>query len=490
MASAGPSARTRALLEVVRPHVDEIVLAVDAGAKRDTLELCRDVADRRISFTQDRPSSAALWGWLFEQASADWVLRLDDDEVPSRALLDALPELLADRRLSQYRLRRRWVWPDPGTLIDEPPWSIEYIPRLTRTIHGLVAYSGTRHSDETAMGESRLVDAPFYHLDLVARDAGSRRRKVLLHEEDNPGLVFAGMSVNAPYYPEAAENLRTTPVPDADVPAIRALLDGAGAVAADGEELAPVEHVGADEVRLPILERPVNPGAYAAEVHLPDPPFSMRAGVLHHVLVVVRNLGDERWPAGDRAERPIRLGYRWRRVGEPGVAFDGRGVFLETVLPATEVRHHLALAVPPEPGPYRLEVELVHEHVRWFGTPATHDVEVTPPGAAVEPMLSHQRENNRAREIVRLNEEVERLRAELSGTQRSDPGLVQALAQLRAELDRERRRHREELERLRHAAPRGVGRADLVIADLQERVGELDAENARLRLEAADGQVS
>ncbi len=486
VATAGPSGRTRALLEVVRDHVDEIVLAVDAGAGRDTLEVCRDLADRRISFSQDRPSSANLWGWLFEQASADWVMRLDDDEVPSRALLDALPELLADRRLSQYRLRRRWVWPDAGTLLDEPPWSIEYIPRLTRTIHGLVTYTGPRHSDETAIGESRLVDAPFYHLDLVARDAEARRKKVLLHEEDNPGLVFAGMSVNAPYYPEAGEDLVTVAVPEEDAPAIRALLDAAPGSAAGEEEVAPVEHVGADEVRLPILERPVNPEAHAGEVILPDPPFSVRAGILHHVLVLVRNLGDERWPAGDRPERPIRLGYRWAKAGEPGVAFEGRNVFLETVLPRTEIRHHLALTVPPEPGRYRLEVGLIHEHVRWFGTEAVHELEVAAPAPEIEPMLAHQRENSRAREAVRLGEEVERLRAELASTSRTDPRLVAELAELRAALERERRRHEDELERLREAAP-GANplRADLVITDLQERVGELDAENARLRLEAA-----
>ncbi|MDP9385372.1 MAG: hypothetical protein M3P50_09090 [Actinomycetota bacterium] len=491
MASAGPSGRTRALLEIVRPHVDEIVLAVDAGAGRDTLEICRDLADRRISFSQDRPSSASLWGWLFEQASADWVMRLDDDEVPSLALLDALPELLADRRLSQYRLRRRWVWPDAGTLLDEPPWSIEYIPRLTRTIHGLVSYTGPRHSDETAIGESRMVDAPFYHLDLVARDAESRRRKVLLHEEDNPGLVFAGMSVNAPYYPEAGEDLVTVRVPSEDAPAIRALLDGAPERAAGDEELAPVEYVGADEVRVPILMRPVNPEAHAGEVVMPDPPFSVRAGILHHLLVVVRNLGDERWPAGDRPERPIRLGYRWRKAGDPGVAFEGRNAFLETILPGMEARHHLAVNVPPEPGRYRLEVGLIHEHVRWFGTEAAHDLEVTAPGAEIDPLLAYQRENSLARAAARLEGEVEQLRAELERPQPIDPRLVGELAELRAALERERRRHAEELERLQGAAP-GAGplRADLVIADLQERLGELDAENARLRLEAAgDGRA-
>ncbi len=472
VASGGPAARTRALLEIVRPHVDEIVLAVDAAAKQDTLERCRDLADRRIAFTQDRASSASLWGWVFEQASADWVLRMDDDELPSRALLGALPELVRDRRLTQYRLRRRWLWPDAATLIDEAPWSIEYIPRLTRTVHGLVAYSGTRHSDETAAGESRMVDAAFYHADLLAKDEATRRRKVLVHEEDAPGLVFAGMSVNALYLPEAAEALRTVPAPDEDREAVEALLSPSGDAPGD-PALAPVEEVGADAIRLPILARPVSPGTYRARIELPEPPPSLRAGGLHHVLVLVHNLGDERWPAGDRPERPIRLGYRWTKADEEAVTFDGRGVFLETVLPGAVVHHHLAIRVPPEPGVYRFEVDLVHEHVRWFGTSTRHEIEITPPAADAEPMLAVQREQHQVREIARL-------RLELRGQGTSE------IQRLRAALERLRAEQAEAVGRL-EAEVAGADRSRLtrLIDHLQAQIDSLEAENARLRLGAA-----
>lgn len=461
VASAGPPARTRALLEHVRPHVDEIVLAVDAGAGRDTLERCADLADRRLSFTQENPSSASLWGWLFEQASAEWVLRMDDDELPSRALLEALPDLVADVRLSQYRLRRRWLWPDPSHVIAEPPWSIEYIPRLTRTVHGLVAYAGGMHSDESAIGEVRMVDAAFYHADLLENSAGDRRRKALLNERLSPGLVFAGGSVNVPYIPEAAGDLRTEAIPAPDEAAVQAFLSADGAdTVPGGEALGPEETATPGDLRRPILARPVSPGTYAAAIELRDPPGEVRAGTLHHILVSVRNEGDERWPAGDRPERPIRLGYRWKRGPKGPVVFDGRGIFLETVLPGTTVHHHLALEAPPEPGAYLLEVDLVHEHVRWFDATVSRDVTVTPPPAPVEPLLGLPIASGELEELARLRAEL----AELRRTAPEPPGRV-------VEQDRRPDLDEPAVHRLR---------ADRMISDLQAQVGRLEAEALRM----------
>src|ERR687894_497446 len=108
MTTRGPAARAHALLSLVRPHVDEIVLAVDDRADPAILEACAGLADQRLTY-EFVPPPCRLIGWLQHQCSADWLLRFDDDEIPSRALLDALPELTADRRLTHYGLTRRWL---------------------------------------------------------------------------------------------------------------------------------------------------------------------------------------------------------------------------------------------------------------------------------------------------------------------------------------------------------------------------------------------
>lgn len=90
----GPADRVRVLLELVRPHVDEIVLAADRDGGQETLEVCADLADRRLTFELER-SPVWLAGWILHQCSGEWILRLDDDEVPSAALLEALPEIVS-----------------------------------------------------------------------------------------------------------------------------------------------------------------------------------------------------------------------------------------------------------------------------------------------------------------------------------------------------------------------------------------------------------
>src|SRR5688572_6934216 len=103
----GPADRARALLELVRPRVDEVVLAVDRNGGEETLEACADLADRRLVYELER-SPVWLVGWILHQCSCDWILRLDDDAVPSAALLDAPPELTAERYPTVIRIARRW----------------------------------------------------------------------------------------------------------------------------------------------------------------------------------------------------------------------------------------------------------------------------------------------------------------------------------------------------------------------------------------------
>ena len=58
--TSGPAARVRTLLEWVRPHVDEIVLAADRDGDPDVLDACADLADRRLRF-ELRTRPPASW---------------------------------------------------------------------------------------------------------------------------------------------------------------------------------------------------------------------------------------------------------------------------------------------------------------------------------------------------------------------------------------------------------------------------------------------
>ena len=174
--SGGSAARLRALLELVRPHVDEIVLAVDRNGDPVALEACADLADRRLSYELDGPPSTLI-GWIRSLCTADWILQLDDDEVPSAALLEALPGLMAERRPLGYGLLRRWVYPSSDRYIGTAPWGVESLERLIRNVPGAWRFEGPVHTTPHATAEIRHVALAFYHLDLIVQPEATRRAK-------------------------------------------------------------------------------------------------------------------------------------------------------------------------------------------------------------------------------------------------------------------------------------------------------------------------
>lgn len=375
----GPAARIHALLSLVRPYVDEIVLAVDDRAGRDTLEACAALADQRFTF-EFAPPPCRLAGWLQHQCGCDWILRLDDDEVPSRALLDALGELTSDRGLTHYRLTRRWLHGDARTYLLDPPWQPDYQLRLLRNIESLWSFSGLMHDGAVVLGDGRSVDLPIYHADLLLRGLDERRGKAERYERLRPDLLVEGGSVNAMYVPEDGEDIGARAVSEHDAGLIAGVLDPPSPAPPPTAARAPVRHAKRFEIDRFIGARSVPESAYRARIEFVRPVTRLGPAIVREQEVSVENLGDERWPAGNHGQPLIRLGYRWlRREGDGGEELLGEGPrspFTETVAPGARTLAMLQVRAPEEPGDYVLEVDVVHEHERWFRCPARLEVEV------------------------------------------------------------------------------------------------------------------
>jgi hypothetical protein len=170
------------------------------------------------------------------------------------------------------------------------------------------------------------------------------------------------------YVPEVFPDLESAVVPDPDRPLIQELLDAAPSQwpALDG---SPVEHASLADVDRFNATREVLDDAYRSSISFVRPPTQLPAAAVHHHEVLVHNLGSERWPPGDQIEPLIRLGYRWREAETQHIVGDGRTVFTETVRPGQTTRVMLRTATPRTPGRYELELDVVHEHVRWFDQP-------------------------------------------------------------------------------------------------------------------------
>ena len=300
--------------------------------------------------------------WLHSLCSGDWIFRIDGDETPGAALLELLPVLIADDRVLQYRLPRRWLYPGAGEYLASAPWYPDYQVRLVRNDPATLRFRGTLHSSAEPILPARYLAEPIYHLALLGTSFEERQARVQRY-----GAVrFAVPNVdNAGFYlPELRKDAVLVPVPKADRELIeRALL---GVADVEGEP-APVRDVTlAEALRLsPIRE--VGPEAYDVELECLEPELRFLAGSAHEVPVRIRNRGPETFRWGDWSPA-IRPSYHWLTQSGDAVVWDGHRTLLSHDLgPGEEAIVPLAVVAPPEPGEYLLEIDLVHEGVRWFG---------------------------------------------------------------------------------------------------------------------------
>jgi hypothetical protein len=129
--------------------------------------------------------------------------------------------------------------------------------------------------------------------------------------------------------------------------------------------------------------------------------------------VLVTNEGDERWPWSLDHRPTIRLSYHWLAPDGSIEVHDGlRTALPATVEPGDTVLAGLDVLAPERPGDHVLEVDLVHENVRWFGTGCRLPVRVRatsglpPPGARLcetpTPVLTRLRRRRIPRVVHRV----------------------------------------------------------------------------------------
>jgi hypothetical protein len=356
-----PGEQIRAIFGPLREVADEIVIAADSRVGEPDLAGYRAVADRVL------PRDVAYFEphlrWLHEQCTGDWILRLDGDEVPSRALVEQLPQLIASDEINQYWLPRSWIDPSGEGWLAELPWSPDYHNRLVRNDDSL-AFTGNVHTEAAPVFPSRYLDLPLYHL-LCALESRKQRhaRGLLYYELREPGRVAPGGGpFNATYYlPERFARRGPIPLPAQDRPAVDAALRRTSSP----RTIAPNPPPRDDGPALRLLE----------------PDLRLYAGEARGIFVEVRNHDEVRWPGRFEDEPRVRLSYHWRGGDGSMLVFDGERTQLPAPLaPGAKAIAPVTVVAPSEPGSYRLEIDLVEEGVRWLGREVAAEVEVVPPG--------------------------------------------------------------------------------------------------------------
>jgi hypothetical protein len=371
--------QARAFLLAWRPLVDEVVLAVEQDNDAAILAACDDLADRTYVLPSGKER---LWmerylAWLHEQCRGQWVLRADDDELPSEALRRALPGMLGERELTHLWLPRRWVFPNSGHFIAQGLWLRDIQVRLVRNLPGLWRLSGQRHSNLVVEGASRISDAPLLHLDSLIKLPAARREKIEQYRSLLGEIISDGYPIYGVYEPEAVPELRLGELPDADQRTIERFTNLLhGQVPARRRNRSP-ELVSPDRIYRWVGVRELSEGAYAASIRLVHPLEPMPAGSIRHIQVEVTNGGTEWWPRGPGPQPQIYIGHRWRRADRSELAVQTpRTAFTELVAPGAVTRLVVAIQAPSKPGAAELELDLVHEFVRWFECPTHVEVDI------------------------------------------------------------------------------------------------------------------
>lgn len=367
--TAGPGARVTATLELLRPLAQEIIVAVDDRTPHDVSADVATIADRVVSYPFLDPVDRPL-PWLFSECRSEWMLTLDDDEVPSVALLEALPGLLDDDRIVHYSLPRRWVYPDTRTFLDDVPWQPDYQLRLFRTDPRLIRFSDDLHRPIVPRGPGRFVREPIWHLDTVLRTAEERRAKADRYEAMRPGMRAAARALNYAFYvPESRPDARLSPLPAADRTLLELLLGAERPTAAAHAEAARVTREEIDAFW------PAHRSCQSGELHVLAEPRPFAADEERAVDVLVRNTGTETWQWGRAALATVRCASWWDD--------DDRTSAIWTPLPSAlapgeEMVAPVHVRAPSTPGPHRLHIDLVHEDVRWLEIDAECGVLVRP----------------------------------------------------------------------------------------------------------------
>jgi hypothetical protein len=359
--SGSRSGRLAALLELLRPVAGELVVALDERRPLDRLGRVPELADTLVRYPYAEPVERPF-AWLASLCTGDWILRIDDDEVPSAALLELLAGPPAD--LSHAWIPRRWLWGEGW--LSRDPWAPDWQLRLVRP--EAAQYPGRMHIPISASGPHAYLDAPLYHLDLVVHTRKEREEKARRYERIRPGLRIGGLPLNVAYYlPELRPDAPVAPVPPDDRPLVEAI---AGAEDPRPSRPSNLRRATREEIDAYWADGPLPEPAYAARIELGPLPCVV-AGEIGQLDVMVTNTGTVTWPV----ELPeIRIAYRFEGDDRAGL----RTRFPHRVAPGGTVCVPVSFEAPARSGRYTLVVDLVHERHRWFGCGAASELDVGP----------------------------------------------------------------------------------------------------------------
>jgi glycosyltransferase involved in cell wall biosynthesis len=168
------------VLRNVEEVADEIVV-VDGFSKDGTAELLRTHPKVRFH-QQEFVNFGAQKNAVFELAKGDWILSIDQDEMIGDWLREDLPSLIANRRLTHYKLPRYWLIAGPPWRYIEteklyPDWGMRLFRNEPRFRYGPDQIVHHHFPREGRGPKRRVRRGHLFHFDFMLRDREARAVK-------------------------------------------------------------------------------------------------------------------------------------------------------------------------------------------------------------------------------------------------------------------------------------------------------------------------
>lgn len=185
------------LLDAYRTFGVEPLYAVDDRGDDGSLELLRARRARIVLVHQDGYyAENGILAQISQSIEREWVLRLDDDEFPSAALLKWAQETVAARDILSWWLSRVTLFRHEGRLKYSRIKSLYHgyprcqllDPQCRLYRHRDVSYSTQIHTAGFKQGNAGFAPASAYflHLDVLLRNPGERLAKMRRYETIKP----------------------------------------------------------------------------------------------------------------------------------------------------------------------------------------------------------------------------------------------------------------------------------------------------------------
>lgn len=187
-----------------------VTVFVDRKTRDDTAAIARRHADDVVLFDNPSQRVGAMLEGMSRHFGTEWVLRIDDDELPSVAMMEFVASVLSARRCDVVGFGRyQCLFDHDGGIHHDATHGFEAHRQWRLYRPARVRFHGRGHTAGFDFKAHRGLAAPppafMIHLDWIVHSPAERLQKLRRYDADTPGH---GMAHKAYYLGDAAPDLR------------------------------------------------------------------------------------------------------------------------------------------------------------------------------------------------------------------------------------------------------------------------------------------